>query len=99
MEDITDLIEKAKNSLSIITSSTTKDGEIEMWTKAAIADLERQGIKAKSNLEDLLIQSAVILFVKSNFGNTEIKEKELAEKTYSLFCTNLSLSEKYKKGT
>ena len=46
--------------------------------------------------EDSLLQSAIVMFVKSNFGNTDIKEKELAQKTYSLLCNNLSLSSEYK---
>ena len=36
------------------------------------------------------------MFVKANFGNVNIKEKELAQKTYSLLCNNLSLSTEYK---
>lgn len=92
-----DLLKITKQCLSIIETSTIKDGEIEMLIKAGIADLKRQGIKASNNTEDSLIQSAIIMFVKSNFGNTDIKEKELAQKTYNLLCNNLSLSFEYKE--
>lgn len=85
-----------KQCLSIIETSTIKDGEIEMLIKAGIADLKRQGINASEKTEDSLLQSAIVMFVKSNFGNTDIKEKELAQKTYSLLCNNLSLSSEYK---
>lgn len=91
-----ELIRLTKQSLSIISSATLKDDEIELLIKAGIADLKRLGIDASEMTKDSLIQSAIIMFVKSNFGNTDIKEKELAQKTYSLLCNNLSLSSEYK---
>jgi len=86
-----ELIRLTKQSLSIISTARLKDDEIELLIKAGIADLKRLGINASDMTEDSLIQS-----VKSNFGNTDIKEKELAQKTYSLLCNNLSLSSEYK---
>lgn len=91
-----ELIRLTKQSLSIISSATLKDDEIELLIKAGIADLKRLGIDASEMTKDSLIQSAIIMFVKSNFGNTDIKEKELAQNTYSLLCNNLSLSSEYK---
>ena len=91
-----ELIRLTKQSLSIISTARLKDDEIELFIKAGIADLKRLGINASDMTEDSLIQSAIIMFVKSNFGNTDIKEKELAQKTYSLLCNNLSLSSEYK---
>ena len=91
-----ELIRLTKQSLSIISSATLKDDEIKLLIKAGIADLKRLGIDASEMTKDSLIQSAIIMFVKSNFGNTDIKEKELAQKTYSLLCNNLSLSCEYK---
>ena len=67
-----------------------------MLIKAGISDLKRIGIDAREDTKNSLIQSAIVMFVKSNFGNTDIKEKELAQRTYSLLCNNLSLSEDYK---
>lgn len=90
------LLKITKQCLSIIETSTLKDEEIKMWIQAGIADLVRQGINASENTEDSLMQSAIVMFVKGNFGNVDIKEKELAQRTYSLLCNNLSLSEKYK---
>lgn len=90
------LLKLAKQCLSIIETATLKDEEIKMLIQAGIADLIRQGINASKNAEDSLVKSAIVMFVKSNFGNVDIKEKELAQKTYSLLCNNLSLSEKYK---
>lgn len=91
-----ELIRITKQSLSIISSATLKDDEIKLLIKAGIADLKRLGINASEMTKDSLIQSAIIMFVKSNFGNTDIKEKELAQNTYSLLCNNLSLSSEYK---
>ena len=91
-----ELLKLAKQSLSIVNTSTLKDDEIKMWIQAGIADLQRQGIKVDKNSNNNLITSTIIMFVKANFGNVDIKEKELAQKTYSLLCANLGLSEDYK---
>lgn len=39
-----------------------------------------------------------MLFVKGNFGNVDIKEKELALKTFTLMCHGLGASSSYKEG-
>lgn len=92
--DETKLLKKAKQCLSIIETATLKDEEIKMWINAGIKDLERQGIETKKS--NTLIESTIIMFVKANFGNIDIKEKQLAKETYSLLCNNLSLSSEYK---
>lgn len=92
-----ELLRKAKACLSIIQTATAKDDEIIMLIKAGIADLNRQGIKASTVTTNDLVKSAIIMFVKANFGNVDIKEKELAQKTYSLLCCNLGLSSDYKE--
>ena len=83
-----------KQGLSISESSTMKDEEIKMWINAGKEDLKRQGIK--TDLKNALVQSAIVMYVKSNFGNVDIKEKELSQRTYNLLCNNLSLSSEYK---
>lgn len=90
------LLKITKQCLSIVETATLKDEEIKMLIKAGIADLKRIEINATEDTEDSLIQAAIVMFVKANFGNTDIKEKELAKSTYSLLCNNLSLSEDYK---
>lgn len=92
-----ELLKTTKQCLSIVETATLKDEEIKMWIQAGIADLVRQGVKASEKTEDSLVKSAIVMFVKSNFGNVDIKEKELAQRTYSLLCNNLSLSEDYKE--
>lgn len=89
-----ELLQLAKQCLSIIESATLKDDEIEMLINAGIEDLKRQGINA--NIKNDLVKSAIVMFVKANFGNVDIKEKELAQRTYSLLCNNLSLSSDFK---
>ena len=91
-----ELLELIKQCLSIVATSTMKDEEIKMLINAGIADLNRQGIVASVGTTDSLVKSAIVMFVKANFGNVDIKEKELAQRTYSLLCSNLSLSEDYK---
>ena len=91
------LLKLVKQCLSIVETATLKDEEIKMLIHAGIADLIRQGIVASETTEDSLVQSAIVMFVKANFGNVDIKEKELAQRTYSLLCANLGLSEDYKE--
>lgn len=92
---MSELMKLSKQVLSIVETATLKDEEIKMWIQAAIADLKRQGINASEDTTKSLIQSAIVMFVKGNFGNVDIKEKELAQKTYSLLCANLGASEEY----
>lgn len=89
MENLLSLV---KQCLSIVSTATLKDEEITMLINAGIADLNRQGIKASLDTTNDLVKSAIVMFVKANFGNVDIKEKELAQKTYSLLCNNLGLS-------
>lgn len=91
-----ELLKITKQCLSIIEESTLKDKEIEMLIQAGIEDLKRQGINVDEDTKDNLLKSAIVMFVKANFGMVDIKEKELAQKTYSLLCNNLGLSSKYK---
>lgn len=90
-----ELLKIAKQCLSIIETATLKDNEIKMWINAGVADLTRQGIEADTSNQ--LVKSAIVMFVKANFGNVDIKEKEIAQKTYSLLCCNLGLSSDYKE--
>lgn len=91
MEELMDL---SKESLSIVSSSTIKDDELRMWITAGKEDLRRQDIN--SELNNPLIKSAIVMFVKANFGNVDIKEKELSQRTYNFLCQNLALSSEYK---
>lgn len=92
-----ELLKLAKQCLSIVQTAKLKDDEITMLINAGIADLKRQGIVADEDTDNDLVKSAIVMFVKANFGNVDIKEKELAQKTYSLLCNNLSLSSEYKE--
>jgi hypothetical protein len=100
MNDVDELKEilkiLAKECLGIISTATLKDGEIELWLRSAISDLERLDIAVTDNLEDDLIKSAIILYVKANFGSTDIKEKENCQKAYDLHRSELMLSDKYR---
>ena len=90
-----ELLTLTKQCLSIISTATLKDAEIEMWINAGIEDITRQGIEA--DISNELVKAAIVMFVKANFGNVDIKEKELAQKTYSLLCCNLGLSLAYRE--
>lgn len=92
------LINLVKECLSISSTSTAKDSEINMWITACKEDLRRQGINVDFQRDsEPLIQSAIVMYVKANYGATEINQKELCLKTYNLLCNNLSLSSGYKE--
>lgn len=84
-----------KQCLSVVETSTAKDDEIVMWISAAIEDLVRNQIDVESNLSNGLIQGAIVMYVKANFGNGEQEEKDRCERTYKQTLTNLSLSQKF----
>lgn len=91
------LISLCKEALSITSTSTIKDNEIELWIQAAIEDLSRAGVTAATvSTDNWLIKGAIVMYVKANFGMCSLEEKKLAANTYSLLCNNLSLS--YKGG-
>ena len=89
------LLKLVKLSLSISEESIIKDDEIKLNIKSAIKDIERQGIRVDT--ENPLIISAIVMFVKGNFGNTDIKQKEYSLKAYNSLCCNLGLSTDYKE--
>ena len=91
------LLSIAKEVLSIIPSATVKDTEIKMLIKSAKKDMERLNIDVDKNISDDLIISAIMMYVKAHFGNTNTKEKELCQKSYSLFLSNIASTSEYLK--
>ena len=92
---MTNLLSKAKEILSIVPTSTAKDNEIQMLINSAIKDMNRLKINVTGNMTDDLIVSAIMMYVKAYFGNTNVKEKELCQKSYSLFLSNIANTEEY----
>ena len=84
-----------KQCLSIAENSNLKDEEIVMWINAGVSDMIRQGIDVASNISDGLIQGAIVMYVKANFGFIEESEKRLAQDRYNQTVNNVSLSQKY----
>lgn len=84
-----------KECLSIASSSTAKDNEIQMLINAAELDMERQGINLDG--DNNLIKGCIVMYVKANFGMCSIEEKNLALACYKNICSNLSLSQSYRE--
>lgn len=91
------LLSLAKEVLSIIQESTAKDNEINLLINSAKKDMERLNIDVGNNINDNLIVGAIMMYVKANFGNTNAKEKELCQKSYSLFLSNIASTNEYLK--
>ena len=97
------LLKQAKQFLSIVEISTLKDEEIKLLIRSGILELERSGIDTKYNYSideeqfDSLITTAIMFYVKSTFGNVDIKEKEYALRTFNTLEQSLSLSDGYRK--
>jgi hypothetical protein len=65
------LLEDAR--IAVRVTSIVTDPELEMWVNAAIADMRRCGVKdalldEEAETFDPLVRSAVILYVKANYG-------------------------------
>ena len=94
-EVVLKLLDLVKQSLSIVSTATLKDDELKLWIQAAIEDMTRQEIPTPTiSSSNSLAVGAIVMYCKANFGMCDIKEKELAQKTYISLCTNLSLSYK-----
>ena len=90
------LISLAKQCLSIIDSSTLKDKEIEMIIDAAITDMKRLGIDVEKKIDDQLLIMTIMIYVKANFGDTEVSKKEMYLKRYKANLDEMFLSEEYR---
>lgn len=86
MEEILKLV---KECLGIIPTATAKDNEIKLLIDTAIADMERLNIRI--NLASPMQQSAIIQYVKSNFGMLDEKVKELSFNSYNLLVSSLQM--------
>lgn len=91
-----DLLIAAKQFLSIVETSTLKDAEINSLIEAGKLELERVNIDV-SGRYDSLIETTILMFVKANFGNVNLKEKEYARRSFESLIESLSLSSKYLK--
>lgn len=63
------LLDDARLALRV--TSTLTDDEIQMWVDAALADMERVGVRTELLDEDqpsAMVRSAVICFVKGQYG-------------------------------
>lgn len=85
------LLKLTKQSLSISEHAIQRDEELILYIDAAIKDLERLGTKI--NLDNPLLQTAIILFVKSKFGFVDEKEKQKATEAYKNIRAEISISE------
>ena len=102
-----ELLSKAKQFLSIVETSTLKDEEITTLINSAELELKRSGIDIEYNSTideeteeitsyDSLIVTAIMMYIKGNFGNVDIKEKELALRSFNSIQQSLSNSEGYR---
>ena len=92
---INDLKALAKETLGIVSTATAKDNSLEMIIQAGINDMTRAGVDV--DLDNKLVQNALMTYVKANFGISNPQEKERFLQVYQLFLAELSLSKGYKK--
>lgn len=92
---INDLKALAKETLGIVSTATAKDNSLEMIIQAGINDMTRAGVDV--DLDNKLVQNALMTYVKANFGISNPQEKERFLQAYQLFLAELSLSKGYKK--
>lgn len=85
------MLEKVKLALRIKINSF--DNEIEDLIEACKIDLSMSGVK-KINDDDVIIQRAIIVYCKANFG-LDNKDSEKYQKSYNLLKQSLSLCGDY----
>ena len=88
-----ELLDKAKIALRI--TDEVFEPEILMLIEASKMDLEESGINVESMLEDDIIQTAIVFYVKSYFGyDNSDSEKQL--RAYERLKTKLALASRWK---
>lgn len=92
---INDLISLAKETLGIVSTATAKDNSLEMIIKAGINDMTRAGVDV--DVDNKLVQNALMIYVKANFGISNPTDKAKFLEAYQLCLAELSLSEGFKK--
>lgn len=95
MTNIEDLLALAKETLGIVSTAIAKDSSLEMIIQAGINDMTRAGVNV--DLDDKLVQNALMTYVKANFGISNPLDKQRFLDAYQLFLAELSLSEDYKE--
>ena len=92
-----ELLSLAKETLGIVSSATAKDASIRMLINSAIDDIKRAGIKVDDSEMDDLIKNTIMLYVKANFGISNLDDKAKYMEAYQLHLAKLSLSEGFKE--
>lgn len=92
--DMNELKALAKETLGIVSTATAKDNSLEMIIEAGVNDLTRAGVDV--DLDNKLVQNALMTYVKANFGISNPTDKERFLEAYQLILAELSLSEGYK---
>ena len=92
-----ELLNLAKECLGIVESSKRKDKEINMLISSAIIDLDRVDIDIANNINDDLVKTTIMSYVKAHYGDTDIDKKREYLKFYKEKLRELQFSEKYQK--
>ena len=79
-----------KECLGIVSTATLKDNEINTLIEAAKADFARIGVTYDN--ENPLHQTAVVNFVKGNFGMTDVDTKDKCLEIYKLLISQIQVS-------
>ncbi|MCQ2979633.1 MAG: hypothetical protein MJ245_07540 [Clostridia bacterium] len=86
----TNILTLTKECLGIISTATLKDNEINMLIDAAKADMSRIGITVDDT--NPLQQTAIVNFVKGNFGMTDVDTKDKCLQIYKLLISQIQVS-------
>lgn len=91
------LMSLVKEALGIIETATLKDKEIYMLIESAIIDLDRVGVDVENHILDSLVKTAIVLYVKAHFGDTDVSKKDSNLKRYKMILRELQNSSEYQK--
>ena len=87
----------AKEAVGIVRTSTAVDNTLKTHTRSALEDLSRVDIDVKSHAQDNLLKTTLMLYVKGQYGDTDINKRNEYMKRYTQNLRSMQRSVEYLK--
>ncbi len=93
----TDYLDLAKEALGIVKDATAVDKTLSTLIGSALEDLARVDIDVIGHLNDDLLKTTVMLYVKGQYGDTDINKRNEYMKRYISNLRSMQRSQEYLK--
>ncbi len=87
----------AKEAVGIVRTSTAVDNTLNTLIGSALEDLSRVDIDVKSHAQDNLLKTTLMLYVKGQYGDTDINKRNEYMKRYTQNLRSMQRSVEYLK--